>query len=308
MTHGSQRRDKWIAEGLAWAQYLWDNHRISSLPIARDGKVPLMSTSKFYTGRHISLDVFRSFGTGNLAVRCGQLNKLVVLDVDNREKAKDWFISRKPLPRTWASKTGSGGLHMWFRVPDYFNGKIPNVRLWKGEDKHEEIAVIGDGKQVIAPPSKLQMDGRTKVYKWENGFSPLQIKIAYAPLWLLKESVDLAAPPPLPPVPYNGDFTLPVGRTSSVLDTTFLDRIPNKLQLLQGWGLRLARNTPNIAGYLACYRPGEKDDHPSASVKADTGQVWVADRGTMSFIDAAVALGRFPDSSTAVKELKEIYK
>ena len=294
---------RWLIQGQLWADYYWQTYGISVLPIARDSKRPLCSTNRFKG--HIEPDVFRSFGTGNMAIRCGSLNRIIALDVDNREKARDWFLQHPPLPKTWSSRSGSGGLHLWFKIPDWWGGSTKSCQFWKGEGKHEEVALKGDGTQVICPPSIIDTGQIAKHYKWESGFAPMQTRLASAPVWLLKQIADRNAPPALPELTSSADpFVLPVGRTDA-LDRGLLERIPHKLQLLKGWGLRLARDSPNTSGWYACFRPGEEDQHASASVRADSGSVWVADRGVLNFFEAAVALGIFPDVQTAKQKLSE---
>lgn len=299
---------KWIRQGQVWADYYWNTHGLSVLPIARDSKRPLCSTNRFKD--HIPPDVFKSFGTGNMAIRCGSLNRIIALDVDNREKAKDWFMQHPPLPKTWASRSGSGGLHLWFKVPDWWGGSTKSCQLWKGTEKHEEVALKGDGTQVICPPSIITVGNVAKAYKWEAGFAPMQTRLSNAPAWLLKQIADTNAPPALPPLSVSDDpYVLPVGRVQGVIfDQSVIDRVPNKLQLLIGWGLRLARDSPNASGWYACYRPGEQDQHASASVRADSGSVWIAGRGVMNFFEVAVTLGIYPDVQTAVKKLSEEFR
>lgn len=288
-----------------WTKHLWDKHQISVLPIRPDSKAPLVSINKFPD--HLDPDKIRSFGTRNIAIRCGHINRLLVLDVDNPKAASVWFGSRRPLPNTWMTMTGSGGRHLYYRVPETWNTPIYNVDLWKGEGTHEEVKLLGDRKHAICPPSCYG----PKKYKWADGTSPLQCRLAYAPYWLLREMVDkreedkyVAAPQPV----ITDDYVLPLVRQSRVYDTNLLDRIPNKLDLLVAWGLRLANQRPNSSGWLYCYRPMGKDRHPSASVRPETGQVWIAGVGTLNFFEVTVALGVFPDVATSIKTLSETYK
>ncbi|MDY0307429.1 MAG: bifunctional DNA primase/polymerase [Desulfovibrionaceae bacterium] len=84
-----------------------------------------------------------------------------------------------PLPRTWTARTGSGGEHRYFRLPE--NQEIRNSasKLAPGLD------VRGEGGYVIAPP--------TPGYSWTSQGAPL----ADAPEWLLS----LILPPAKPPMP-----------------------------------------------------------------------------------------------------------
>jgi hypothetical protein len=303
MRHANDR-EQWWKLTVQWVNYLWQEHKISVLPIRPDAKAPMLSINKYPD--HLDPDVVRSFGTWNIAVRCGHLNRLLVLDVDNPSAAQAWFTARKTLPNTWMTITGSGGRHLYYRVPDTWNTPIYNVDLWKGQGKHEEVKLLGDRKHAICPPSRYG----PKQYKWANGSSPLQCRLAYAPYWLLKEMIDVnednrhaAAPQQA----ITDDYVLPFVRTQRVYDANLLERIPNKLDLLVAWGLRLAGKRANSSGWLYCYRPGN-DKHPSASVRPDTGQLWIAGVGTLNFFEATVALRVFPDVQSAIEILSETYK
>ncbi len=290
---------------IKWVEHLWNEHRISCLPIRNDAKAPMLSINKFPD--HIEPDVIRSFGTPNVAIRCGHINKLLVLDVDNPLAAKAWFAARRPLPPTWTARTGSGGMHIYLRVPETWNTPIHNVDLWKGHGKHEEVKLLGDRKHAIAPPSFYG----PKHYKWINGLNPLQTRMAFAPYWLLKEMVDLredARHHALPRPAISDNYTLPVGRQWRVNDTNLLDRIPDKMAVLIGYGLKVASQRPNASGWQYCYRPSGDDRHPSACVRPETGQIWIAGSGTLNFFEACVALGAFPDVQSAIKTISEKYR
>ncbi|WP_415519298.1 MAG: bifunctional DNA primase/polymerase [Desulfovibrio aminophilus] len=84
-----------------------------------------------------------------------------------------------PLPRTWTARTGSGGEHRYFRLPDGLEIRNSASKLAPGLD------VRGVGGYVIAPP--------TPGYSWTSQGAPL----ADAPEWLLS----LILTPAKPPVP-----------------------------------------------------------------------------------------------------------
>lgn len=72
-----------------------------------------------------------------------------------------------PLPRTWTARTGSGGEHRYFRLPEGQEIRNSASKLAPGLD------VRGEGGYVIAPP--------TPGYSWTSQGAPL----ADAPEWLL---------------------------------------------------------------------------------------------------------------------------
>ena len=84
----------------------------------------------------------------HVAIATGAESGLVVIDLD-RKPGKDGVASLKALgkvPATLTARTGSGGLHLYFRHP---GGCVPNSvgKLGPGID------VRGDDGYVIAPPS-----------------------------------------------------------------------------------------------------------------------------------------------------------
>lgn len=77
---------------------------------------------------------------------------------------------------TWTARTGSGGLHYYFRVPV---GRLPH----NTQEKVEGIDVRGIGGFIMAPPSPHYLPG--KEYEWLDGCAPWETEIAEAPEWLL---------------------------------------------------------------------------------------------------------------------------
>jgi putative DNA primase/helicase len=105
----------------------------------------------------------------NLGLKCGlQPNgwHLVVFDVDGpRELLEPLEQKNGPLPRTLSARTGSGGLHLIYRVPP--NRKIPNrVKLVPGVD------VRAEGGQIVVSPS-LHRSGNH--YSWLDAIEPAEL-------------------------------------------------------------------------------------------------------------------------------------
>jgi hypothetical protein len=74
-----------------------------------------------------------------------------------------------PLPRTARSRTGGGGVHVFFRYPA--EKEIRNSAGWLGP----ELDVRGEGGYVVVPPSRTQ-----GVYEWLDKSSPIEAA------WLLE--------------------------------------------------------------------------------------------------------------------------
>ena len=81
------------------------------------------------------------------------------------------------LPTTLRARTGSGGLHLWWRMPADGGDLVNRGRLrWDGQ--RTGLDVRGTGGYVVAPPSGHYSGG---VYAWEGA-----AEIAEAPSWLIE--------------------------------------------------------------------------------------------------------------------------
>lgn len=123
---------------------------------------------------------------GNLAVACGAVSGVLVLDVDCHEGGANGLrtlaeleAAHGALPLTWRTATPSGGRHIWFRQPA---GTFKNrVNFAPGLDAKT------DGGSVAVPPSRKP----NGPYVWE--VAPWDAPLADAPAWLL----GLIDPPPV---------------------------------------------------------------------------------------------------------------
>ena len=82
------------------------------------------------------------------------------------------------LPSTLRSRTGSGGLHLWWRMPAD-GGDIRNRGRLRLDGQRTGLDVRGTGGYVVAPPSGHYSGG---VYAWEGELS----EPAEAPGWLIE--------------------------------------------------------------------------------------------------------------------------
>ena len=121
---------------------------------------------------------FQQQPDANLGIATGKKSNVFVMDIDPRHGGDQTWDDQKTahkIPDTWQDITGGGGLHVWFRYPNFSvkscSGILPG------------IDVRGDGGQVVAPPS-IHPDTH-KTYEWD-GLRPIQEQpIAEAPQWLL---------------------------------------------------------------------------------------------------------------------------
>jgi hypothetical protein len=94
----------------------------------------------------------------NVGIVCGTVSGVIVVDADGEAGVAE--LLRRGLPATWTARSGSGGLHAYFRHPGH------GVR-------NRKIAGIGDlradGGYVVAPPSR---HATGSIYEWLPGRSP----------------------------------------------------------------------------------------------------------------------------------------
>ncbi len=115
----------------------------------------------------------------NLGIRTG--GALLVVDCDGDRPDN--------LPVTPSVKTGSGGLHLYYRVPPGTTFRKGNTTRWI----HPSTDTRGDGGQVVAPGSIHAETGA--LYEWESGLSPLDVPLAMLPDWVIA-AINREAKPP----------------------------------------------------------------------------------------------------------------
>lgn len=133
------------------------------------GKHPAVRWGRDHLGAGVQLPVPEGYGVG---LATGERSGVVVIDLD-RKNGIDGLESLSALgdvPETLTARTGSGGLHLYFRHPGIPVKNSAGV-LGPGID------VRGDGGYVVLPPSPHRSGGR---YEWLNA-----APIAELPPWLL---------------------------------------------------------------------------------------------------------------------------
>jgi hypothetical protein len=120
----------------------------------------------------------------NVGVPTGRRSGLLVLDVDPDDGGLESLASLErwggPLPRTARSKTGGGGLHVYFRYPSGPGAEeVRNSASWLGAG----LDVRGEGGYVVVPPSAT-----VGPYEWLDR-SPLA-----EPDWLLARLAEREGP------------------------------------------------------------------------------------------------------------------
>lgn len=130
-------------------------------------------------------DWFTTWPNANLAVVTGVVSDLLVLDLNparGGERARIRLEQQHgPLPETVEARSGSGGVHLYFRHPGgVLQGRIA---VAPGIDLH------GDGDFVVAPPS-LHASGKS--YRWVR--SPDVFYLEPLPAWLLSPGIGAERP------------------------------------------------------------------------------------------------------------------
>lgn len=162
--------------------------------VAADCRRPVRAHGyKDATKAHDAIEaVWRRHPRANVAVACGAVSGVFVLDVDVKGEnglrtLANLEATHGPLPPTWRTITPSGGRHFWFRQPAR---ELRNrVGFLPGLD------VRTDGGSVTVPPSR-RGEGD---YTWE--VHPRACQLADAPEWLL-QLIDppMVVRPPAPPI------------------------------------------------------------------------------------------------------------
>lgn len=160
---------------VGWSRMLRGKWGIATIPISAEAKRPLIYTSEYWSSfppRPVPLGIVEDFKPRNIAVQTGVASGVVVIDVDDPTACREWFASVPRLPSTWTVKTGGGGLHIYFRLPEWLTAPLYKAILWKGDGKHQEVAFISEQGMAITAPSRFEK----RMYKWTAGPNPLRCR------------------------------------------------------------------------------------------------------------------------------------
>jgi hypothetical protein len=280
-------------------------------PNPEDGrKKPLCRFKDYFEGPAPS-DLFDQFPSSNLQVITGRYWRLLVIDLDG-QAGQDWFFGLgKPIPKTWAVRSGGGhGLHLWFRIPATYPHELRKAFLWNGENKHEGVERLCDRSLAMAPPSIHPTTGNR--YQWANDgrfLPPTKLPMpADCPRWIL-DLPPIVKPRPEPAVIARGDGArlMPSsGGRYRIADV--IDAIPDKIALVASWGVRFdGYRSPD--GWWQCHAIDRPDSKASAAVHEASG--FYTDQGSSAryrLFDLAVAMGQALDWRDAVASLGERYR
>ena len=244
----------------------------------------------------------------NIQLMCGRPWGLVVVDLDGPGAIDAWraMTLHRGVPRTWTVRTGSGGIHLYFRLAEGMP-TIPRAVLWRGPGEHEAIEVLGERSLVIAPPSLHHQTGDP--YEFMIGPSLEAPGPAPLPAWLAtrvrRTAGDWVHRSPVAGVVPSGEASRKgphFGRRA------VLAAIRDKVSLVRSWGLRLVGSHPGARGWWACRSVLREDRNPSCGFHVETGYYCEpAERLRLSLFDLSVILGIFPTWVECCNTLGSIY-
>lgn len=146
------------------------------LPIHEGEKRPALSDwpTVATTDAHQVADWWMQSPHRNIGLACGSGSGFFVLDIDPKNGGTETLAvleaDNGTLPHTYSVRTGSGGRHYYFQMPEWELGNSP------GQLRGTGIDVRGNGGQVVAPPSVTAV----------GSYSVLRdAPIVAAPDWLL---------------------------------------------------------------------------------------------------------------------------
>lgn len=147
----------------------------SVMPIVPRGKRPLLDSWLEYQRRLPTEAEIEQWWdiwpTANVAIITGKLTGKLVVDIDPKHGGKpDQILAQAPTELV--TKTGSGGLHLWYAYPE--DGDLYNrTGVFPGVD------VRGEGGYVVVPPSIHETGA---AYVWAKTGSPGSVNSTLRPL------------------------------------------------------------------------------------------------------------------------------
>jgi len=166
-----------LDEALAYASFGW---RVCPIK-AKDKKPPLVKEwqNKATTDPTIIHEWLTKWADANIGIATGRETGWFVLDIDGGRGSESLIALEAeigPLPETREARTGSGGRHLLFKMPER------DIRNQQGF--RPGLDIRGDGGYIVAPPS-IHPNGQA--YSWPYNFDD---EIAEAP----EEFLDVICP------------------------------------------------------------------------------------------------------------------
>jgi hypothetical protein len=139
---------------------LYQKKGLSFFPLRKKSKKPLFDWAVYQERKptQAEVDEWREKGLlDQVAIVCGAVSGIIVLDVDDPEKFEAWRTQNgHSMPPTPMVRTSGGKYHVYFKHP---GGRVKNsVKKIPGAD------IKADGGYVVAPPSIHPTTGEP--YEW----------------------------------------------------------------------------------------------------------------------------------------------
>jgi putative DNA primase/helicase len=142
----------------------------SPIPIKRRSKYPNLHELEPYLYRAATTEELNSWAWPGVGIVTGPVSGALVLDVDGPEGEAE--LKKHGHPVTPMARTASGGMHLYFKHPEYH--VRTGIRVAPGLD------VKASGGYVVAPPS---IGENGKPYEWI--VPPEEAELADPPEWLM---------------------------------------------------------------------------------------------------------------------------
>jgi putative DNA primase/helicase len=163
--------------------FRWLSTRFSVIPISPTSKAPIekgwqkwcLEKRPFQEFDFIKMNFNGEIKILNAGVATGPASGVIVVDIDDSEKFKQWTKARdieNPLPSTFTVKSGGKSDHYYYQYPRDGNE-------YKKRNINGIFDVLGIGAQAIAPGSVHPKTGNRYTIK-------KQLPIAEAPKWVLE--------------------------------------------------------------------------------------------------------------------------
>lgn len=170
---------------------LWyARHGVSVFPVSRSkGPLTAHAFKDATTERRQIRQWWKAHSSANIGARC---DWFFVVDVDPRNGGhytfSGWIKRFGELPRTWQARTGSGGLHVFFR----HHASLDTIPL--GALQQTGVDIKGGSRGYVLLTPSVSKSGP---YRWL--VTPRE-PLADAPAWLIDEIVRLKRPRPPAPI------------------------------------------------------------------------------------------------------------
>ncbi len=166
------------AATLDWAKY-YHNLGLHPLPVHPETKFPAVKWAEYQTRQPTLEEIEKWKWSGGIGI---VTTGLICVDCDD---GGEQLLKGKDFPPSWTVRTGSGGLHRYYRA----NGKpARNAVAILKEDGKGQVDIRGDGGFIIVPPTKHIKTG--KPYEWTLPPWLDTLPLAPAPAWIQEAVTD----------------------------------------------------------------------------------------------------------------------